>query len=109
MDFIPLNNLSHLSEIGQKSFSKTQIIFKHSTRCSVSSWVKKTLESEVKGFKDEDFDIYYLDLLQFRDVSNAAAEKFGVRHESPQILVIRNGKCVHHASHSAVTLEGVLK
>ena len=73
-------------------------IFKHSTRCGVSRFVKKGFE---KGFNPDQssMPVYYLDLLQHRPISDRITKEFGIRHESPQLLVIKNGECIYHASH----------
>lgn len=105
MDFITLNNVSQLDEINEKSKNKPQVLFKHSTRCSVSTFAKRIVVSEFSDDLDAKFDVHYLDLISFRDVSNAIADKYNVMHESPQMLVIINGVCVYNASHSDVSLE----
>ncbi|WP_241559232.1 bacillithiol system redox-active protein YtxJ [Chitinophaga barathri] len=100
--WIALESEEQLTAIKSRSFEQPVVIFKHSTRCSTSSMVKSRLErSEVpKGF-----DFYYLDLIRYRSVSNRIAEMFGVEHESPQVLVIRDGKCVYDESHMAIRME----
>lgn len=108
MQFINLNKLEQLQEIEAASFSKPQILFKHSTRCSTSMMAKRILSSQMQNTADELADIYYLDLIEFREISNAIASKFNVYHESPQILLIKNGKCVFDASHSDVSLTNLL-
>jgi len=105
MDFITLNNISQLAEINESSKNKAQVLFKHSTRCSVSSFAKRILTSEFSDVLSEKFDVYYLDLIAHRDISGAIAENYNVMHESPQILVIINGTCVYNASHSDCSLE----
>lgn len=77
------------------------VIFKHSTRCGISSAAKKRVENS-DAFTNDVFSIYYLDLLAHRDISNKIAETFQVQHESPQILFIKNGKCVYHTSHGEI-------
>lgn len=104
MDFKTLSSIAQLDEIDAKSKTKKQIIFKHSTRCSVSAFAKKVLLSEFSDEMDTNFDIYYLDLLNYREVSNKIASHYGVHHESPQILIISEGKCVYDASHNDVSL-----
>ena len=105
MEFKTLNQVSQLSEIDQHSKSKTQVLFKHSTRCSVSSFAQRILKNELSALESDEFDVYYLDLIAFREVSNAIALRYGVEHESPQLLVIKDGKCIYNASHSDVSLE----
>jgi bacillithiol system protein YtxJ len=73
-------------------------VFKHSTRCSISSMVK----SRVERSWDLDFPIYYLDLIQYRGVSNLIADKSGIEHESPQMIVFKNGKVLYSASHTGI-------
>lgn len=105
MEFKTLNNLSQLEEIDLLSKGKKQIIFKHSTRCPVSGFAKRTLVSECSDYMDKLFDIHYLDLLNYRDISKAIESRYAVRHESPQILVIEDGVCIYHASHDRVSME----
>jgi len=95
-----LNAISQLNTIVDKSKSKTQLIFKHSTRCGISRMV---MNQFVASYDLElDADLYYLDLLSFRDVSNEVGYKFQVMHQSPQLLVIKNGVVVANASHEGV-------
>lgn len=101
LPWIALNDLNQLSSIEEKSKSKTQIIFKHSMRCGISSMVMNQFVSSY-NFTEEEFDLYYLDLLSYRDVSNEVGYKFQVMHASPQLLVIKNGVVVVHASHGAI-------
>ncbi len=105
MNWIPLENEAQLEAIDQASESRPQLIFKHSTRCSISSVIKSRLN---KGSLPETVDFYYLDLIAFRPISNAISERYGIRHESPQVLLIKNGKCVYDESHSAVYMEDIL-
>lgn len=99
MNWKELNQLSPLNDIINASQSKPVLIYKHSTRCSISSVVKNRLES---GKLPEDFEYYYLDLIRHRDISNVIAEEFKVEHESPQVLIIKNGKAVYHSSHLGI-------
>ena len=108
MQFKNLDTLAQLQEIEAPSFSKPQLLFKHSTRCSVSSMAKRILSSEMQNSDDALLDIYYLDLIANRDISNAIASKFNVFHESPQLLVIKNGICICDVSHSEVSLKNIL-
>ena len=85
----------------EKSFEKTVVIFKHSTRCFISKTVLKNFENEVEH-TSKDAEYYFLDLIHYRDLSNKIAEKFGVKHESPQLLVLKDGKVIKDASHQAI-------
>lgn len=95
-----LTDVSQLSEISSRSQSKAQVIFKHSTRCGISSMVMNQFVSMFD--LETNVDLYYLDLLSYRDVSNEVGYKFQVIHQSPQLLIIRNGVTVAHASHGAI-------
>jgi len=100
LPWIPLNTVTQLDDIAQKSKGKTQLIFKHSTRCGISKMVINQFVSAYDT--NANFDLYYLDLLNYRDVSNEVGYKFQVIHQSPQLLVIKNGVTVAHASHGAI-------
>ena len=97
-----LKSLEQLNTIAKASKTKTQAIFKHSTRCGISRMVMRNFESSFDLSGDQ-VDLYYLDLLSHRDISSEISAKFQVFHESPQFIVIRNGVAVHHASHNAIT------
>jgi bacillithiol system protein YtxJ len=108
MNWNILNSIDQLSEIDEKSKTKTQILFKHSTRCSVSSFAKKILESEYNDDVEAKADVYYLDLIAFRDISNGMVSRYNVEHQSPQLLVIKDGVSVFNSSHSDVSFEKAL-
>lgn len=106
MKWKDLTSEEQLSQIIQLSAEKPQVIFKHSTRCSISDVAKSRLE---RNTFPEDMDFYYLDLLNHRSLSQKIAETFGVVHESPQVLVIKDGKCVFDASHMAIRFEDIVE
>ena len=89
MDWISLNSSAQLADIIEKSKHKPQLIFKHSTRCSISSMAKNRLE---RVTPPENVDFYYLDLISYRELSTKIAEEFDVFHESPQVILIKNGE-----------------
>ncbi len=101
---MPLTNEAQLDDIKQLSFQKPQIIFKHSTTCSISSMAKNRLDKEEAP---DNTDFYYLDLLTYRSISNAVAEIFKVHHESPQVLLIKNGECVYDESHNGIRMDDI--
>lgn len=106
MNWIELQHLNSLEDIKIKSFERVQVIFKHSTSCSISSVVKNRLE---KSQVPTQIDFYYLDLIRNREVSNAVASLFQVQHESPQVLVIKNGECIYEESHYGIIMEDILE
>jgi bacillithiol system protein YtxJ len=98
--WINLEDLGQLNEIINASEEKPVVIFKHSTRCSVSRMALKQFENEFN--LQGKMDAYYLDLIDNRAISNEIASKFDVVHQSPQLLVIKNGKCIYNISHSEI-------
>lgn len=109
---VPWHNLSEegqLEKLEKESMNKTVAIFKHSTRCGISRMVLNNFERNYDLHEEEDLELYFLDLLANRDISNEIADKFNVRHESPQILIIKNGAVVHHASHQSIEVESLRK
>jgi bacillithiol system protein YtxJ len=106
MNWINLTAENQLQTLIAQSDTSPQIIFKHSTRCSVSSVALQRL----KGSKDNAvIDIYYLDLLQYRSLSDKVAEIFKEHHESPQVLIIKNGECVYSESHLGITVKELIE
>jgi bacillithiol system protein YtxJ len=102
MNWIPLTNLEQLQSIGDaEGYS---VIFKHSTRCSVSMMAKKRFEHDWDAIP-EGTSVYFLDLISNREVSNTIAQKFSVHHESPQLLLIKNGECIYETSHGEISAE----
>lgn len=101
LPWLPLTTEAQLETIEDRSKTKTQIIFKHSTRCGISSMVMNQFVASYE-LTAKDLDLYYLDLLNYRSVSNEVGYKFQVLHESPQLLVIKNGVVVAHQSHGAI-------
>ena len=103
-----IKSTADLEIIVQESFKHTIVIFKHSTRCSISSIAKLRLESDWNQ-EQGDIHFYYLDLLNHRDISRLIAEKFQVHHESPQIIVIKNGEVVLDANHLDIQVAEILE
>lgn len=96
-----LNQMEQLDGIVEESKSKPVAIFKHSTRCGVSRGVLKAFEKDY-SLTDSQIKLYFLDLLANRDISNEIAARFKVHHESPQMIVIKNGEVVYHESHHSI-------
>ena len=92
-----------LKKATEKSFEKKVIIFKHSTRCQISKIVLKNFEKEVAN-SDKEVEYYFLDLIKYRPISNEIADQFGITHQSPQMIVLENGKAVKDASHQSISV-----
>ena len=100
VNWIPLQLMGQLDEIIALSKEKPVLIFKHSTRCTISRFALKQFENEFD--LQNQIDAYFLDLLEFRAVSNEIASRFGIMHQSPQLLLIKEGKVLYDASHSDI-------
>ena len=107
-DWNVLDKAEQLEEIKQLSFDSPVVIFKHSVSCGISAMAKHKLEA-AWDFPEDALHFYYLDLLAHRSISNLVADTFGVVHQSPQILVIRNGEAVYDTSHHMVSTEAIKK
>ncbi|MCI5058550.1 MAG: bacillithiol system redox-active protein YtxJ [Flavobacteriales bacterium] len=103
MDWNLIQNLSDFEGVLAESTQNPKTffgLFKHSTRCSISSMALNRIQRSIQDFDGISF--YILDLLKHRDVSNAISEKLNVMHESPQVLIVKNGECVYHRSHNGI-------
>jgi bacillithiol system protein YtxJ len=98
-----LTDLGQLNEIIAISNEKPVAIFKHSTRCSVSRMALKQFENEFNS--SDKVTPYFLDLIANRDISNEIANRFGVTHQSPQLILIKGGKAIYNVSHSDIDAE----
>jgi bacillithiol system protein YtxJ len=101
VDWQLLNTEEGLDDLKAKSVDKPQIIFKHSTRCSISAMAKRRLERNW-NIDESQAVIHYLDLIAYRSISNKVADDFGVTHQSPQLLIIKNGQSVFDTSHNDI-------
>lgn len=107
MKWTALEELNQIEKIVEESAEQNILIFKHSTACSTS---RMTLDRLERNWNEEEMTKlkpYYLDLLSFRAISNAITQKFGVEHESPQVLIIRKGKSVYDQSHFGIEYKSV--
>ena len=103
MNWNKLNSTETLKKINELSEETTVLIFKHSTRCSISSMALDRLERNWKESETKNIKPYYLDLIAHRDLSNRISEMYHIPHESPQALLISKGKCIYDASHSDIS------
>lgn len=107
MKWIELNNVSQLDEIDQASQTAKVLLFKHSTRCSISDTALTRFNRDWKEGVAE-VKTYYLDLIKHRDISNAIEQRYGIRHESPQVLIIDKGKCIYSETHLSIQVPEIL-
>ncbi len=101
-----ITSIAQLEAIEKESYEVPTILFKHSTSCSISAMAKSRFERNSNTGNEI---YYYLDLLRFRDVSNAIAEKFQVHHESPQVILLKSGEVIYDDSHMAISFDEVQK
>ena len=106
MNWINLNDLNQLVTIKEASFNKPQVIFKHSTTCSISKMAFSRFE---RSEAPDSIDFYYLDLLNYRNISAAVADTFQVHHESPQVVLIKNGECIYDESHYGIMMDDLIE
>lgn len=107
MEWNQLTAMDQLDLIVSMSEEKAVLIFKHSTRCSISRFALKQFENDFN--LEEKINPYFLDLLNYRAISNEITFRFNVQHQSPQVLLIKNGVVVYDASHSDIAVEELKK
>ena len=108
MDWIKLENSSQLEEIKRISAEKPVLIFKHSTRCSISSMAFDRLLRNWKLEDAERVSPFFLDLVRFRNISDQISNDFGVYHQSPQIILVKEGKAIYDNSHMGISYPDIM-
>lgn len=109
IDWLTLSDLNQLNSIDEISKNEAVIIFKHSNRCAISSMSLSRLERTWNDEMIPNTTKFFLDLINYRDLSNQIANIYDVRHESPQLLIIKNGECIYHASHMSVSFDDMAR
>jgi bacillithiol system protein YtxJ len=99
-----LDNFAQVGAIVVASAQRPQLIFKHSTRCSISAAAKYRLEDSLAKLEGV-YDLHFLDLIVKRDISSLVADRFDVEHQSPQVIVVNKGKAVYTSSHYDIDVE----
>ncbi len=107
IDWQPMEWEEQIDRIMEASNQIPQLIFKHSTRCSISTMALQRLQNE--WHPDTEIDAWFLDLLAYRNVSNAIADRLGVWHQSPQAILIKEGRVVYHDSHHSIHFSDILE
>ncbi|BAO56396.1 general stress protein [Nonlabens marinus S1-08] len=101
-----LESIDQLHSLIKNSKIKTKVIFKHSTRCGISRMALNSFERNYEK-KDQEVTYYLLDLIQYRDVSNAIASELNVTHQSPQVIVLKDGLVIHTESHHGIDIKKI--
>tara|TARA_R110001583_G_scaffold135989_3_gene287851 strand:+ start:28675 stop:29070 length:396 start_codon:yes stop_codon:yes gene_type:complete len=108
INWIALTSIEQLDALISQSSLKPALIFKHSTRCGISRMALKSFERDC-DLNEENINLYFLDLLKFRNISNAISVKLNVQHQSPQAIVVKNEQVAYHDSHSQISIDAVKK
>lgn len=90
--FVRVTDTNAFQELAERSKSRPVVIFKHSTTCAISS-------AAYREMSDFDGEVALVEVQRARDLSREIERKTGIKHESPQVLVMRNGQVVWDASH----------
>lgn len=99
-----MESISEIEDIIKSSEDKLSVIFKHSPRCGVSRMALNAFERNLQ-VEEEEIELFFVDVVNQREISTELAHQFQVQHESPQLLLIKSGKCVHHGSHHQISAE----
>ena len=110
-DWKVIENTGQLEEIQKESFQKPVVIFKNSTRCGISQSTLNHLKESMADIEvnNPEISFYLLDIVQFRNISSHIAQKFMVQHESPQLLLVENGKCTYHKNHWNISYTDLIR
>lgn len=108
MKWNKLTDPGQLQDIKKESSDQAVLIFKHSTRCSISSTALGRLERSWSESEASKVKPYFLDLISFREISNQIEKEFNVVHESPQVLMIKDGVCTYSASHMGINYKDII-
>ena len=105
LPWITINSMEQLIDILNNVSETPILLFKHSTRCSISSMALNGFERNWTG--NAKCELYFIDLIKNRDVSNKIAELTGVHHQSPQAIVLRNSNFIYDATHTSIDAERI--
>ncbi|MES2680959.1 MAG: bacillithiol system redox-active protein YtxJ [Bacteroidota bacterium] len=109
MNWNPLSHLAELNKLDEESALQPVLILKHSSACSISAMALGRLERKWLPGDHQKLKPFFLDLIRYRNISNEIASRYQLRHESPQVLIISNGKCVYSASHMEISYEEIMQ
>ena len=108
INWVRLTEISQINDLISSSVDKPVLFFKHSTRCSISAMALNRLENNWDIPVDE-IETVYLDLIRYRDLSNELASRFEVMHQSPQLILVKNGKAIYNSSHNDIRVGDLKK
>ena len=99
MNWHHLSSTDQIEELKRISKTKPVLIFKHSTRCAISSMALNKLE---RKWQENIIEPYFLDLIRYREISNRVEREFGIPHESPQAILLKDERPIYNSSHSGI-------
>jgi len=108
INWVAFTDINQLEEINEISNTIPVLIFKHSTRCGVSTFALRNFQRNY-SIDENRLHLYFLDLISFRAISNKVSERFNIRHQSPQVLVIKNEEIIYEASHNQISIDSIKK
>ncbi len=108
LNWIPLVEMNQLDGLLKLSEEKPVLIFKHSTRCGISSFALKKFQSNF-DIEPNKLTLYFLDLLKYRQISTTIAEQFKVSHQSPQVLIVYKREVIYNDSHGSISINEIKK
>jgi bacillithiol system protein YtxJ len=100
-------SIDDLETIQMNSFRQPCLIYKHSSRCSISDIAFRRLQVYPESHS-LNLALYFLDIIRFRSLSEAISTNYHVYHESPQVLVIFKGECIYDSSHLDIQWNDIL-
>ncbi len=103
-----ITDRDQLDKIIDRSEQSPVVIYKHSIRCGLSGMVWLRLKKDEKRLKEK-AELYFLDLIRNRPISNEIATIFDVEHQSPQIIIVKNGRAIYHASHLEIEINKIIE
>lgn len=108
MSWKAIDQLEQVKKIKEESMHQPVLIFKHSTSCSISGMAWSRLQRNWKEGDNEKVSPYVLDLLSYRGISNAIAQEFAVDHESPQVILVKDGMAFYDTSHMGINYQDII-
>ena len=98
--FLTLNDSLHLADALERSNAGPVLLFKHSSACAISAWARHRLSALTES---EDIPVFELVVQHARELSRQIAQEFGIRHETPQVILLVKGRPVFHTSHGGIS------
>ena len=109
MEWNALRSEDQVGKLHEESRKYPILIFKYSNRCSLSRVVLDRLERSWKPDQSNEMKAYFLDLISYRSISDMVSSYYNVPHESPQVLVVKNGNAIYDESHFGISFDRIVE